>query len=117
MNPDEFDQYIQSQGFATSHKVEDVAMAPEQEAEIEREFRDELKNPSLADQAEDRAIAGEENRASYRDADDARRETEHEKSVERDASPAPEKPWFLRDETESARSAEHDHDHDHDHDR
>jgi hypothetical protein len=36
MSADEFDQYIQSHGFATSHKVGDVAMTPmttEQEEE------------------------------------------------------------------------------------
>lgn len=43
-----------------------------------------------------------------RDADDVRREAEHETSVEKGDF----KPWFLRDETETenAHSAEHEHD-------
>lgn len=143
MSLDEFDFYIQSQGFATSHKVADPQKVPEgvmskaDEKDVYRDMdeRDDTDGFSPEYDAYEKARLDDEPTAAEfaeaeaehdalmnsvpdydeeaaRDADDVRRETDHEKSVEKEASPAAEKPWFMRNEAETARSAEHEHDHD-----
>lgn len=114
-------------GFGPEYDAEEKAQleaGPDAEHEAERDedglTKDDWARAEAEHDALMNAVPDHDEEAAWA-ADDMRREEAHEKAVENgEFKPweaakealSTEKPWFMRNEAETARSAEHEHDHD-----